>query len=301
MKLPNFPNFSDLSIIIYTINKQLRQLFIYFLNLGFLKRFLATYVGCWLGFISMVLFSKMLVSLTTKKVVVVASDVASKKFDVVSHAVSSTVNNGVASYFSIVLSYFISNSTACIIILMVFPLIAYIYKKEIKQGKSSFEEYLNSVILFYIILIINPLTGILGYNIDIKDLVVIIPHGIFEFAGFALSITTSILLAEKILPINSIKFTDSANVSSSKNITNSIDITEFVENRNVNNINNVKTNNIIIILNIIAIFLLIGIAACFEPIDWLIYGYAKSNNLNLVYTIFIVYKSIFYYLLSNIW
>ncbi len=309
---------------------RIQDLFINFLKLGFLKRFLITYIGCWAGFISMFLFSKLLAILFTKKTVGIVDTVASKKFEVVSHAVSSSVSHGTFSYLSIVLSYFISNSSACIIILLIFPIVAYIYKKEITSGKSSATEYLNSMILFYIIVVINPLTGMLGYNMSISDIIVVLPHGLFEFAGFALSINMGIILAEKIFPIvknkriymNNVNDITNSNIEDIHNysikndcstydditVPNSDKIhpnshTMYGYNNEYNNehINIAKTKNIYILFGIFGIFILIGIAASLEPIDWIIYEYAKINNLNLAHTIIVAYTNIIYYLLNNIW
>jgi len=285
----------------YNLIVNLQNLFINFLRLSFLKRFVITYIGCWSGFLSMFLFSKVLALFTTKKAVVVAEAVASKKFEVVSHAVSSTVNNGAPTYLSVALSYFISNSTACIIILMAFSLVAYIYKIDILNNRSSVKEYINTMILFYIIILLNPLTGILGYNININDIVVILPHGVFEFSGFALSIIIGLMIAEKILPISIIDNEDNTcngNKSKNKN-----------ENENENNKNKnknkkheiIKKENIKIILCIICMFILIGIAASIEPLDWIIYEYAKYNNSNLLHTMIMVYKNVIYYTIQFIW
>ena len=287
-------NSSEKNNFYNNILRRLQSSFINFLKLSFLERFFITYIGCWSGFLSMFLFSKVLVLLTTKKAVVVAETVASKKFEVVSHAVSSTVNNGAPTYFSVALSYFISNLTACIIILMSFPLVAYIHKKEILKNRSSMDEYLNTMILFYIIIMLNPLTGFLGYNININDIIVILPHGVFEFAGFALSIIMGIMLAEKILPI----------CGNSKDGDNNSDS----NNKNDKNINKNKKHglkekeNIKIILGIICMFVLIGIAASVEPLDWIIYEYAKCNNLSLSNTMVMAYKNVIYYIIHNsIW
>jgi len=281
----------------YKLIVNLQNLFINFLRLSFLKRFVITYIGCWSGFLSMFLFSKVLALFTTKKAVVVAEVVASKKFEVVYHAVSSTVNNEAPSYLSVALSYFICNSTACVIILMAFPLVAYIYKMDILNNQSSVDEYINTMILFYIIIMLNPLTGVLGYNININDIIVILPHGIFEFAGFALSIITGFMIAEKILPI----------CGNSKNGDNKRDTDNKNNRDNKNNTNDKnkkhrlkEKENIKIILSIICIFILIGIAASVEPLDWIIYEYAKYNNSNLLHTMIMVYKSVIYYILMSI-
>lgn len=263
-----------------TAIRQLRISFVYFLKLSFLKRFFITYVGCWSGFLFMFLFSKILALFTTKKAVVVAKTVASKKFEVVSHAVSSTVSNTGPTYFSVALSYFINNLSACILIIMTFPLVAYIYKKEVSTNKNSINEYLNSIMLFYLIIMLNPLTGIVGYNIDVKDIVAILPHGVFEFAGFSLSIITGVILAEKILPID--RYYDKSPINETKH-----------KNKN-------KKEYKKIVLCIICVAVLIGIAASLEPIDWVIYDYAKSNNLNLLCTEIMAYKNIIYYLFYHI-
>jgi len=146
------------------------------------------------------------------------------------------------------------------------------------------------------------LTGVLGYNININDIIVILPHGVFEFAGFALSIITGFMIAEKILPIcgnsdgDNKSDTDNRNNKNNKNNRN---------NKNNTDDKNKKyglkeKENIKIILSIICIFILIGIAASVEPLDWIIYEYAKYNNSNLLHTMIMVYKSVIYYILMSI-
>ncbi|AEH07286.1 hypothetical protein [Methanothermococcus okinawensis] len=271
----------------------LQNMFKYFLKLSFLKKFFITYVACWSGFLSMVLFSKILYFLFGRNTLNVAGNVASQKFEVISGAVSHQVGY---NYLSISLSYFISNSIACVVILLVFPLVAYLYKKDmannmkdniknnIENNRSSLKDYLNTMILFYIITVINPLTGILGYNINIKDIAVLLPHGIFEFAGFALSIVMGITIANKILPLNEIYIGENK-----KDRKLSINIMSII--KGINDKSILKD-----MLKIIAIFILIGIAASLEPLDWLIYEYAKYNNLNIIQVMVEVYRELLFYI-----
>jgi len=248
--------------------KFLQNTFKYFLKLSFLKKFFITYVGCWCGFFSMILFSKILYFLFVGNAVSAAGDIASQKFEVISGAVSSYMGY---NYLSISLSYFINNSMACTVILLAFSLVAYLYKKDIANNRSSFEDYLNAMILFYTIVVINPLTGIVGYGINIKDILIILPHGIFEFAGFALSAVMGITIADKILPIISGEHKNEKKGKNKKQFINLVDI-----------------------LKIVMIFIFIGIAASLEPLDWLIYEYAKYNNLNIIQAIIEVYKQLIY-------
>ncbi|WP_292459784.1 hypothetical protein [Methanothermococcus sp.] len=238
----------------------LQNVFISFLKLSFFKKFFITYVGCWIGFFSMLLFSKALYLFYTKNIVTTAGVIASKKFEVISGAVSSHVGY---NYFSIVLSYFINNSLACTIILLTFPSMAYLYKRDMVYNRSSLRDYLNILILFYFIVVINPMTGIIGYNIDLKNIFVIFPHGIFEFAGFALSIVVGIVIANRIIPINN----------------------ELIKEENTSRKNEHYKHYIsrgILIVKIMAIYLLIGVAGFLEPLDWMIYNYAIQNNLNVL-------------------
>ncbi|MDT3499310.1 hypothetical protein NLU03_35210, partial [Bacillus toyonensis] len=102
------------------------------------------------------------------------------------------------------------------------------------------EDYINALILFYLITVINPLTGALGYNINIEYLPVVIPHGIFEFAGLALSIVTGLTVAERILPVENSKF--------------------------YNEVKGIFSRDII--LKILTALAFIGLAAFLEPLDW---------------------------------
>ncbi|MDK2988353.1 MAG: hypothetical protein PWQ47_1491 [Methanothermococcus sp.] len=157
-----------------------RSIFKKFLELGTLKKFFITYFACWGGFLSTIVVGKFLSKVGF-------------------------------NYYSAVFSYFINNSLACISIILAFILVSYLYKKEISSGKSTIREYLNSLIIFYLLVIINPLTGILGVDLNFSDLGVLIPHGIFEFAGLAFSIVLGLEYAIYNLPLDETIYTYAKN------------------------------------------------------------------------------------------
>jgi len=263
MENSNKNNENNKNISIFLINN-----FKYFLKMSFTKKFLITYVGCWFGFLSMVGLSKVIKSLFSfyspqysESAMKTVEYIATKKFEIISSSVSTNVGY---NYLSAVLSYFINNSMSCIIIILACVLAAYIYKKDIENNSSTIEDYLKALILFYIITVINPLTGVLGYNINIDYLPVVIPHGIFEFAGLALSIVIGISIANRILPI------------------------EYMEHKK--GVKDVLSRDIV--LKTAVVLLLIGVAAFLEPIDWMAYQYATYYNLSIVNVLINIYLNL---------
>ncbi|MBW9220882.1 hypothetical protein KKP91_01540 [Methanothermococcus sp. SCGC AD-155-M21] len=195
--------------------------------------------------------------------------VATKKFEVVSSSISTHVGY---NYLSVVLSYFINNSMSCIIIILAFVSVAYIYKRDIKNNLSTTEDCLWALILFYIIMVINPLTGFLGYDIDINYLPVLVPHGIFEFAGLTLSILIGINLANRILPIEDKEYKKGVKDIFSRDI----------------------------ILKMAVMLIIIGVAAFLEPIDWIVYQYATYHNLNIINVLINTYLNLIKILFSTL-
>ena len=237
------------------MKEHLKRTFKTFLKMDFTKKFFITYLGCWISFLSVSMLSKVVVFLSSfltpsnpEGAIKTVEYVASKKFEVVSSSISSHVDH---SYLSLVLTYFLNNSISCLVILLVYILTAYLYRREVKEDPKALEDYIDALMLIYIVTVVNPLTGILGYRLDIEHLVVIVPHGIFEFAGLALSIVTGLTLAERILPLEC--------PQSSKGI---------------------FTGDII--LKIIVALMLIGFAALLEPLDWMIYQYSLYYGEDLL-------------------
>ena len=260
------------NILIFLINN-----FKYFLKMSFIKKFIITYIGCWFGFLSMVGLSKVIKFLFSfyspqysESAMKTIEYVATKKFEVVSSSISTHVGY---NYLSVVLSYFINNSMSCIIIILAFVSVAYIYKRDIKNNLSTTEDFLWALILFYIIMVINPLTGFLGYDIDINYLPVLIPHGIFEFAGLTLSILIGIGLANRILPIEYMEYKKGAKDIFSKDI----------------------------ILKMVVVLMLIGVAAFLEPINWMAYQYATYHNINIVNVLINIYLNLIKILFSTLY
>lgn len=246
----------------------LRNIFKSFLKMSFTKKFIITYLGCWISFLSVIMLSKVVVFLMSlftpshsESVVKTVEYLATKKFEVVSSSVSNYVDH---NFLSSVLSYFINNSISCIVILLAYIILAYLYRKEIKKDPNALEDYINALILFYLVTVVNPLTGVLGHSISIKYLPVIIPHGLFEFAGLALSIVTGLTLANRILPLDpSEPYKDMKEVFSGD-----------------------------IVLKVITALIFIGFAAFLEPIDWIIYQYSVYYNLDVVEVLVKTYLSI---------
>jgi len=114
----------------------LRNIFKSFLKMSFTKKFIITYLGCWISFLSVIMLSKVVVFLMSlftpshsESVVKTVEYLATKKFEVVSSSVSNYVDH---NFLSSVLSYFINNSISCIVILLAYIILAYLYRKEIK-------------------------------------------------------------------------------------------------------------------------------------------------------------------------
>lgn len=250
-----------------------RSIFRKFLELSTLKKFFITYFACWGGFLSTIIVGKFLNSFFT---VEKAGAVVDAKFEAISTVVASKVG---FNYYSAVFSYFINNYLACISIILAFILVSYLYKKEISSGKSTIREYLNSLIIFYLLVIINPLTGILGVDSNFSDLGVVIPHGIFEFAGLAFSIVLGLEYAIYNLPLNETKKYGAPKPTFKKG---------WIE------------NNVKFLVKVFGAFILIGVAAFMEPLDWAIYTYAKNNGMPVLETIIMVYGNLISHFLGKI-
>ena len=266
--------YRKIDTIIKKISSTFRNTFKSFLRMNFIKKFFITYFGCWIGFLSVILLSKILVFLSSllipshpESVIKTVEYIATKKFEVVSSSVTTHVGHG---YLSLVLPYFINNSLSCIAILLAYILVAYLYRREVKRDPNAREDYINALILFYLVTVINPLTGALGYNINIEYLPVVIPHGIFEFAGLALSIVTGLTVAERILPVENSKFYKEVKGIFSRDI----------------------------ILKILTAPAFIGLAAFLEPLDWIIYQYSIYYNLNVIEVLFKTYINLLKFLIS---
>jgi len=237
------------------IQQTLRNIFLNFLRMNFTKKFFITYLGCWISFLSVIVLSKVVLFLSSflkpsnpEGVMKTVEYIASKKFEVLSSSISSQVDH---SYLSIALTYFLNNSISCLVILLAYILLAYLYRREVKEDPKALEDYIDALMLLYLVTVVNPFTGVLGYRLSMEHLVVIVPHGIFEFAGLALSIVTGLTLAERILPLEY--------PQSSKGI--------FTEDT---------------ILKVTMALILIGLAALLEPIDWMIYQYSLYYGENLL-------------------
>ncbi len=289
----------------------IQRIFLKFLSYSFLKKFFITYFMVWCGFFIMLLISKIIYSIPSifaKKTISAASSITTAKFRTVETVVSTTTkavsSHKLPSYFEYSLTYFINNFSACLVIMFSFIALSYIYKKEINKGTASPQEYLNMLILFYIVIVLNPLTAIVGHSIDLKNILVLLPHGLFEFMGFSLSIVLGITIGLYILnPFKSIDNEEDMNNDSVNDINNNIN------NINNDNINN-NDNNISInsknskVLKFIPPFLLIvfsvGLAALLEPIDWLTYNYSENNGLFIGNVMITVYKNIIIYIIHSI-
>ena len=147
-------------------------------------------------------------------------------------------------------------------------IVGYLYKKDLKDAETSeernklFKEYQKYLSILFVITIINPLTGLVGTDLGYYDLVAVVPHGLFEFFGFALAVVVGVEISNKILPI--VK----RNLSYKK----------------------------ILILGVGSL-IFISIAGLLEPIDWLIYSYAKYHGISLPYAFSMAYKNLILYLL----
>ncbi|XRO76787.1 stage II sporulation protein M [Methanocaldococcus sp. 10A] len=111
----------------------------------------------------------------------------------------------------------------------------------------------------------NPLTGLVGVNLNYSDLIAILPHGFFEFFGFSIAVVAGVEISNKIYPIIKRK------ISYKK-----------------------------IALLMVSSFIFISIAGLLEPIDWYIYSYAKAYGIPLLSAFIMGYKNLFLYLLSMI-
>ncbi|WP_052297396.1 hypothetical protein [Methanotorris igneus] len=98
-----------------------------------------------------------------------------------------------------------------------------------------------------------------------SDIVAIVPHGVFEFAGFALAIVLGIESANHILPI-------------------------------INQKN--RKNKFILIAMLLLSLTFIGVAAFIEPFDWLIYSYAKNNGISVLEAMIMAYRNLISYFLG---
>ncbi|ENN96706.1 hypothetical protein J422_00641 [Methanocaldococcus villosus KIN24-T80] len=227
-----------------------------FLCLNLKYKITLTYFLTWLGFLISFSFGKFLIFLSNilksepiKKPAEIAKTFGEMKF----YAVSSVISQNVSiPYLSYALSYIINNSISCMMIIAVFALAGYLSSKE----KAEEKEYLRFICILFIFAIANPITALIGVNLEFKDLIAIVPHGIFEFFGYSLAVVLGLELANIFYPIKE----------------------------------KVSIKSIAILL--MSIFTFISIAGFLEPIDWLIYNYAKANNLDLFKTFFTVYKSL---------
>ena len=250
------------------------EIFKKYLSLNIPKKILITYFLCWIGFLFSFSVGKFLLFLSSilkakfvAKPAELAKSIGTVKFDAVSSAVSNTVGIKNA-YFTYALSYIVSNFTSGLIIMSALGIVGYLYKKDLKDAKTSeernklFKEYQKYLSILFVIIIINPLTGLVGTDLGYYDLVAVLPHGLFEFFGFALAVIAGVEISNKILPI--VK----RNLSYKK----------------------------IAILGVGSL-IFISIAGLLEPIDWLIYNYAKYHGISLPYAFSIAYKNLILYLL----
>lgn len=234
----------------------LKKQFNEFLNLSFINKFIVTYFLSWMGLSITLLISKLINPIIN---VESAGVLTTAKYEVISTAVSSQMG---INYFSIWYSYFISNFLACVTIFLVFVILPYIYKRDISKGKSTIKDYFDVLLFFYALVVLNPLTGILGASLSFSDLLAIIPHGFFEYAGFSMSIVLGIEYSIYKLPVMGKK--------------------EVWDNK----------QKIKFLLKFLLIPIFIFIAGGMETLDWIIVNYAKENGLSIVKTFFEVYYNI---------
>ncbi|HID47557.1 MAG TPA: hypothetical protein EYH15_05125 [Methanothermococcus okinawensis] len=231
----------------------LREIFKDFLRRSFIEKFLITYIGCWISFLSIVLLSKLVISLSPLLIpsnpegaIKTVEYIAVKKFETLSSTLTPYIED---SYLYYALSYFLNNSISCIVIFLAYVLVAYLYRGEVERDPKAQGEYIDALMLLYLVTVLNPLTGILGYRLSIEHLVVVVPHGLLEFAGLALSIVTGLTVAERI-------------VSGDRDIFSGD-----------------------VVLKIFIALILIGLAALLEPIDWMIYYYSLYYNQDILRTL----------------
>ncbi|XRP96849.1 hypothetical protein ACO3UB_07860 [Methanocaldococcus sp. 16A] len=253
------------------------EIFKKYLSLNILKKVLITYFLCWIGFLFSFSVGKFLLYLSSilkSKIIEqpakIAQHIGTVKFKAVSSTVSKTV--GMKSlYLDYALSYIISNYIGCLIIAFALGTLGYLYKKDLKKAKSLkekeeiFKNYQKYLLILFILTIMNPLTGLVGVNLDYSDLIAVIPHGFFEFFGFATAVVAGVEISNKIFPIIKRK------ISYKK-----------------------------IVFLMICSFIFISIAGLLEPIDWYIYSYAKAYGIPLLSAFIMGYKNLFLYLLSKI-
>jgi len=248
-----------------------------YVSLSVPKKIIITYFLCWAGFLFSFSIGKLLLyisSIFKSKVITepakVAQTVGTAKFKAVSSAVSTTVGAKNA-YLTYSLSYIISNFLGCLIIISALGALAYLYKKDMENAKTPEEKeevirnYQKYLFILFIFTVINPLTGLIGINLDYHDLVAVIPHGTFEFMGFAISVVAGVELANKIFPI----------------VKRSLSYKKLA-------------------LLVLASFIFISIAGFLEPIDWYIFEYARVNNYPLTYAFITAYKHLIIYIVSHI-
>ncbi|ADC69391.1 conserved hypothetical protein [Methanocaldococcus sp. FS406-22] len=251
------------------------EIFKKYLSLNIIKKILITYFLCWAGFLFSFSVGKFLLYLSSilksnfiSEPAKLAQSVGTAKFNAVSSAVSNTV--GVKNaYLAYALSYIFSNFMGCIIIMFALGALAYLYKKDLEKAKTSEEkeellkDYQRYLFILFIFTVINPLTGLIGVNLQYSDLVAVLPHGFFEFFGFAIAVVVGVEMANKILPI----------------------VKREISNKKI-------------AILVVCSFIFIFIAGMLEPIDWLIYTYAKLHGISLLSAFATAYKNLFLYLIS---
>ncbi|MCQ6253667.1 hypothetical protein [Methanocaldococcus sp.] len=249
------------------MKEKLIDYFIKYLSLNIIKKVFITYLLCWIGFLFSFSLGKFLLYLSSilknnyiLKPAKVAQTIGTAKFTTVSHTISKTV--GVKNmYLDYSLSYIISNFTSCLIIIFALATLGYLYKKDlekvrsIKEKEEIIKNYTKYLFILFVFTVINPLTGLIGINLKYLDLIVVLPHGLFEFLGFAIAIVVGLEIANKICPI--VK----KNISYKK-----------------------------IMALILCSFIFIFIAGMLEPIDWAIYYYSQIYNIPLLHAIITIYK-----------
>uniref|UniRef100_A9A9I7 Stage II sporulation protein M n=1 Tax=Methanococcus maripaludis (strain C6 / ATCC BAA-1332) TaxID=444158 RepID=A9A9I7_METM6 len=234
----------------------LKKQFNRFLNLNFTNKYIITYFLSWTGLFTTLFVSKLLKPLIN---VESAGVLTTAKYEVISTAVSSQIG---INYYSIWYSYFISNSLACITIFLVFVMLPYIYTRDISKGKSTINDYFNVLLFFYLLILLNPLTGVLGASLSLSEMLAIIPHGLFEYAGFSMAIVLGIEYSIYKLPLEY-----------KKEVWDTKQKLKFL-------------------LKFFSILIFIFIAGGMETLDWIIFNYAKENDLSILHTFFEVYYDI---------
>ncbi|AIJ05340.1 hypothetical protein JH146_0490 [Methanocaldococcus bathoardescens] len=251
------------------------EIFKKYLSLNIPKKILITYFLCWMGFLFSFSVGKFLLYLSSilksefiSKPAELAQSVGTAKFNAVSSAISSTVGMKNA-YLDYALSYIFSNFMGCLIIMFALGALGYLCKKDLEKAESDeekeeiFRNYQKYLLILFIFAVINPLTGLIGINLQYSDLIAVLPHGFFEFFGFAIAVVAGVEISNKILPIIERK------ISYKK-----------------------------IAILITCSFIFISIAGMLEPIDWFIYSYAKAYGISLLSAFATGYKNLFLYLIS---